>query len=135
MSNLSSDTSRIFEVPSCISDLPVKDNVVIYRGSAVGLTSGYARQLTAGDVFGGFAEAKADNTITGHADGFINVPVRRFGYVQLSVASVAVTDIGADVYASDGDTFTLTATSNTFIGKVHRYISSGVAIVAFDLSN
>lgn len=135
MSQLSADSANIFEVPSCMTDLPVKDNVVIYRGSAVGLTSGYARQLVAGDLFGGFAEQKADNTITGHVDGFITVPVRRFGYVQLSVASVAVTDIGADVYASDGNTYTLTALNNSFVGKVHRFVSSGVAIVAFDLSN
>jgi hypothetical protein len=135
MSQLTADTVQSFEIGSDSTTLPVKDNVVIYRGSAVGLSAGYARQLVAGDVFGGFAEQKVDNTVTGHVDGFKNVPVRRRGFVQLSVTSVAVTDIGADVYASDGNTYTLTATNNTFVGKVHRYISSGVCIVAFDLVN
>lgn len=135
MGQLSADATQSFEVPSATTDLPVLDNVVIYRGSAVGLSGGYARQLVAADVFVGFAEQKVDNTATGHASGLKTVPVRRFGFVQLSVGSVAVTDTGADVYASDGNTYTLVAGANSFVGKVHRYISSGVAIVAFDTSN
>jgi hypothetical protein len=46
-----------------------------------------------------------------------------------------VTDIGADVYASDGNTFTLAVSTNTLVGKVHRYISSGVAMVSFNVTN
>ena len=137
MSQLSADTVQAFEIGSDTTTLPVKDNVTIYRGSAVGLSAGYARQLVAGDLFGGFAEQKVDNTVTGHADGFKNVPVRRRGFVQLTLATVAVTNIGADVYASDGNTYTLDPAggANSFIGKVHRYISSTSAIVAFDLTN
>jgi hypothetical protein len=52
--------------------------------------------------------------------------------VQLSVGSLAITDVGKPVYASDDDTFTLTATSNSYVGRVHRFISTGVGIVAFD---
>jgi hypothetical protein len=44
---------------------------------------------------------------------------------------VAITDIDKFVYASDDGTFVLTAGSNTPIGRVHRFISSGVAIVSF----
>jgi hypothetical protein len=36
------------------------------------------------------------------------------------------------VYASDDDTFTLTAGSNSLIGTVHRWVSTGVAMVEFD---
>lgn len=135
MSQITADLAQAFEVPSCTSDLPVKDNVVIYRGSAVGVTGGYARQLVAADDFGGFAEQKVDNTVTGHADGFKTVPVRRFGFVQLAITSLAVTDYGKDVYASDGNTYTLTSAGNTFIGKVHRWVSTGIGIIAFDLTN
>lgn len=132
MSQLSADLVQSFEAPAVDNELPVKDNVVIYRGSAVGLTSGYARQLVAGDIFGGFAEQKVDNTVTNHADGFKSVPVRREGYVQLAVGSVAVTDIGKAVYASDGNTYTLTQSTNTPVGTVHRFVSGGVAIVKFN---
>lgn len=115
--------------------MPVKDNVVIYRGSAIGLSAGYARQLVAGDVFVGFSEQKVDNTVTGHADGFKTVPVRKYGVVPLTITGVAVTDVGSDVYASDGNTYTLTVGSNSFVGKVVRYVSSNLAMVQFNAGN
>lgn len=133
MAQLTADTVQTFEVGSDSADQPVLDNVIIYRGSAVGSSGGYARQLVAGDTFLGFAEQKVDNTVTGHASGFKNVPVRRIGYVQLAVGSLAVTDIGKAVYASDGNTYTLTQSTNTRVGTVHRYISSGVGIVKFNV--
>jgi hypothetical protein len=133
MGQLSADSVLAFETNADIADQPVTDNVIIYRGSAVGSLAGYARQLVAGDTFLGFAEQKVDNTATGHASGAKNVPVRRKGYAQLSVGSLAVTDIGKAVYASDGATFTLTQSTNSRIGTVHRYISSGVGIVKFDV--
>jgi hypothetical protein len=71
------------------------------------LTAGYARQLTAGDTFVGFAEQHVNNSVA--TDGAATIPVRRRGLIQLTITSVAVTDVGSDVYASDGATFTLTA--------------------------
>lgn len=133
MGQLSSDTVLTYEVNAEIADQPVTDNVIIYRGSAVGSLAGYARQLVAGDTFMGFAEQKVDNTVTGHASGFKNVPLRRKGYVQLAVGSVAVTDIGKAVYASDGNTYTLTQSTNSRVGVVHRFISTGICIVKFDV--
>ena len=135
MGQLSAATNRSYDVPAEYNHYGVADDVVIYRGSAVGSLAGYARQLVAGDTFLGFAEETVDNTTTGHSAGGKQIQVRRWGQIQLSVASVAVTDIMADVYASDGDTFTLVAGSNSFVGKVHRFISSGVASVAFDTTN
>ena len=104
MSQLSADLVQAFETPGIDNELPVTDNVKIYRGSAVGViaASGYARQLQTTDTFAGFAEQFVDNTVTGHASGFKNVPVRRSGYVLLTV-SCAITDFGAQVYASDGN--------------------------------
>lgn len=135
MSQLTAALVQAFETPGIDNELPVTDNVVIYRGSAVGViaATGYARQLQTTDLFAGFAENTVDNTVTGHASGFKNVPVRRYGYAQLSVASVAITDFGAQVYASDGNTYALASAggANVLIGTVHRFISSGVCIVEF----
>jgi predicted RecA/RadA family phage recombinase len=125
---LSADTTRDYSVQG-INQVPVKASAVIYKGSAVGMTAGYARALVAGDTFAGFALEAVTGT---SADGGATVNVETFGLVQLSVSTAAVTDIGADIYASDDGTFTKTAGSNTLIGKVHRYVSSGVVIVAFN---
>jgi hypothetical protein len=130
MTTLAVDKARTFELGS-INELPVIATDIIYEGAAVGDNgSGYARPLVAGDPFRGFAESNVDNS-TGAA-GAKNVRVRTEGLVQLSVGSLAITDVGKPVYASDDDTFTLTATSNSYVGRVHRFISTGVGIVAFD---
>ena len=133
MSQLTSNLQQEFETPSPFSDVLVADNVKIFRGSALGFVSGYARQLVNGDTFIGFAETSADNTLLGHAAGAKSVSVRRYGFVKLAVASVAITNVGADVLATDGNTYNLAVGS--YIGKVHRFISTGFAIVSFDLSN
>jgi len=132
MSQLTAAITQSFEVPAEYNEIGVLDNVLIYRGSAVGVSAGYGRQLVAGDAFVGFAEGNVDNTGTGHASGLKTVQCRAHGCVLLTLAAVAVTDIGKDVYASDGNTYTFTAGSNTLIGKVYRYVSSTTAIVAFD---
>lgn len=131
MSQLTADTVQSFETPGIDNEFGVLDNVIVYRGSALGSSGGYARQLVAADLFLGFAENKADNTGTGHASGAKKVAVRREGYVQLAITSLAVTDINKAVYASDGNTYTLTAGSNTLIGRVHRWVSTGIGIIYF----
>ena len=127
---LSADTLLDFDLGE-LNELPVKASEVIYRGSAVGLTSGYARALVAGDIFGGFALAAVTGTA---ADGGANVQVRTSGKVKLAISALAVTDIDKPVYASADGTFTLTATSNTRIGTVHRWIETGYGIIAFNAS-
>lgn len=116
-------------------DLPVVATDIIYEGAAVGENgSGYFRPLVAADPFAGFAISTVDNS-TGAA-GAVNVRVRNRGRVILSVAGVtAVTDEGSTVYASDDDTFTLTSTSNTAIGKVVRYISGTSVEVYFEAAS
>lgn len=130
MTTRASDIARDFELGD-INELPVIASDIIYEGSAVGdNASGYARPLQAGDPFRGFALRKADNS-SGSA-GDINVKVRSRGKVNLAISSLAITDVGKDVYASDDDTFTLTASTNTRIGYVYRWISTGYGIIAFD---
>lgn len=116
-------------------DLPVIASDIIYEGAAVGENgSGYFRPLVAQDPFAGFAESKADNSAG--AAGAINVRVKNKGRIILSVTGVtAVTDEGSTVYASDDDTFTLTSTTNTAIGKVVRYISGTSVEVYFEAAS
>jgi len=129
MTTLAADARRNYELGD-IEEYGVIASDIIYQGAAVGDNgSGYARPLVAGDPFLGFAEAQVDNA--SGAAAARNVRVRRNGRVQLSIGSLAITDVGKPVYASDDDTFTLTQSTNTCIGTVVRFISTGVGIVEF----
>lgn len=131
MTTLAKDTPRDFQLGD-LEDYPVIADDIIYEGAAVGENaSGYARPLQAGDVFLGFATQQADNS--GGSAGDIRVTVRTRGRAKLAVGSLAITDNDrVPVYASDDDTFTKTSTSNSLIGYVSRFISSGVGVVEFD---
>jgi hypothetical protein len=132
MATLAVDTPRAYELGD-INELPVIASDIIYEGAAVGENaSGYSRPLVAGDPFQGFALKQADNS-TGSA-GDVRVKVRSRGYAQFAVtgATAVTANDFPPVYASDDGAFTLTAGSNTLIGNVYRWISSGVCIVHFD---
>jgi hypothetical protein len=132
MTTLAKDTPRDYELGH-FDDPPVIAADIIYEGAAVGDNgSGYARPLVAGDPFLGFATQQCDNTQAGNAAGSKRVRTRRSGSVQLAVADVAITDVGKDVFASDDNTFVLTAGSNTRIGTVRSFVSAGVAMVQFE---
>lgn len=133
MATLAVNTPRDYDLGD-VNEFPVIASDIIYEGAAVGdNASGYARPLVAGDPFRGFAEAMADNS-TGSA-GDVNVRVKERGKVKLAITSLAITDVGKDVFASDDNTFTLTQSTNTRIGHVHRWISTGYGIVAFEANN
>jgi len=129
MTTLAIDTPRTYE-QGCLNDVPMIAADIIFEGAAVGSSGGYARPLVAADVFLGMAIQNCDNSLG--AAGAEYVKVQPKGEVQLAVASVAITSIGLPVYASDDNTFTLVSTSNSLIGKVKRFISSGICIVSFN---
>lgn len=130
MTTLAADKARDFELGD-VNELPVVASDIIYEGAAVGdNASGYARPLVAGDKFKGFAESKVDNSAG--AAGDKNVRVKARGRIKLSISGLVIGDLGKRVYASDDDTFTLTATNNSEIGFVYRFVSPGVGIVEFD---
>jgi len=131
MTALALDTPRAYELGET-NTLPVKASTCIYEGAAVGDSSGYARGLVAGDEFRGFCIKQADNSATA-TNGAINVQVRSSGKAQLAVTDLAITSVGAQVFASDDATFTLDSNdgANTYIGTVYRYVSAGVGIVSF----
>lgn len=130
MTTLAADTARTYELGEK-NHIGIIAADIVYEGAAVGENgSGYGRPLVAGDPFLGFAVDKVDNA-AGLA-GAKNVEVHRNGRIQLAVASLAITDIGQPVYASDDDTFVLTESTNSYIGRVTRFVSAGVGIVEFD---
>ena len=90
---LTLDTPRAYEIGT-INDLSVAAGVQIFEGSAVGIAAatGLARPLTAGDLFVGFADRGVDNR-TGAAAA-ARVRLREEGKIELSVAALAITDIG-----------------------------------------
>lgn len=113
-------------------EFPMIGTDIIYQGAAVGLVAatGLARPLAGGDVFGGFAVTKADNSDGSASD--INVNTSLKGKIQLSVAGAVITDKDQPVYATDDDTFVFNPVGGTFIGFVDRFVSAGVVIVAYD---
>lgn len=132
MATLAANKPRPYELGS-IQEYPVVASDIIYEGAAVGENgAGYARPLVAGDPFLGFAETIVDNS-AGVA-GALRVRVKRWGQVQVPVTGAAAitANDGPLVYASDDDTFTLTAGANSPIGRVSRWVESGICVVDFD---
>lgn len=89
--------------------------------------SGYATP-TPGPVFLGHVTAEADNRTGGNAAKSVSL---RFGRYrgQVALPNVALTDVGAPVYATDDNTLALAGTYQ--VGKVVRYVSANVAVVEF----
>lgn len=130
MTTLSVDRSRSYELGD-YNDQPVVASDIIYEGAAVGNNGTNAfRPLVAGDEFAGFAEARADNSAG--AAGAIRVRVRSRGRVQLPITSFDVADVNKPVYASDDDTFSLTETTSSHVGRAVRFVATGSCIVEFD---
>lgn len=113
------------------NNLPQLTATTIFEGAAVGDNgSGFARPLVAGDPFRGFADVLSVNP---GASGAKTVRLRRRGLISLAVTGVAgVADVGKAVFASDDGTFTLTPSTNSFIGKIDRLEGGTVCMVQFD---
>lgn len=134
MATRSSNIKRNFEFneDELLNDVPCIASDIVYEGSAVGdNASGYGRPLEGGDPFLGFSVAKTDNSAGSAGDK--NIRVKQRGSVEADITGVTgVGDIGSTVYMSDDDTFTLTSSSNSAIGKITRYISGTKCIVRFE---
>jgi predicted RecA/RadA family phage recombinase len=133
MANLTHTQPRNYQVlPTAYLDYPMAASTTIYEGSALSDTgsattaTGVAETLVAGENFLGFANG---TVTTGSSVGTINVIAE--GVIQLAVTGVTAASTGAEVYASDGSTFTLTSTSNTPVGKVIKIVSGTTVLVKF----
>ncbi len=134
MTTLVVDTARAF-VLGDHNDIPVIAADILFEGSAVGIVdaSGHARPLTSVDRFAGFVLEKCDNSLGIAAAK--NVRVRKRGTVVLSVSGAVITDVDQPVYATDDNVFVFSPVGSVFIGKVIRFVSSGIVEVAFDVGN
>lgn len=117
---LSANREVTFFASQELIDLPMDDNVKIYKGAFVGRNraTGYARALVAGDEFLGMAYCEADNTASGHSAGAINVRLHQAVDIVHALTGAANADVGKDVYASADDTLTLTPASNSRVGRI-----------------
>lgn len=117
-----------------LNHAPVTAATKIYKGAAVSQVSGNAKPLAGADsVFLGFATEQADNS--NGAAAAIDVEVNALGISKLSVTNVTnSTAVGTPVYATADDTFQLSATSALAIGRVHRVVKAGVAMVKWEAS-
>lgn len=121
---LSANTPRNYSVKGVLNALPVQASSTIYAGSAVTIdTGGEVGPLATGEVgFVGFATQKADNS-SGSA-GDINCEVLTDGEIELTITGLDDNnDIGDEVYATDDNTFTLTASGALAIGRVSQIVS------------
>ena len=131
MTTLSKDAVRAYEPEKHLNSIGAVASDIIYEGAAVGdNASGYGRPLVAGDTFRGMCKKRCDNSAGSAGDK--NIELIDEGVVILNVVGVtALTDRGATVYASDDDTFTLSSTNNSSIGKIIRRISGTKCAVHF----
>lgn len=114
------------------NEFDVAASTTIYEGSMVGdNASGYARALTAGDPFLGHADEKVDNSSGAAAAERVRVLGPERYRLEVTLASVAITDVGKNVYASDDATVTLTQGSNSYVGQVARYVTTNTCVVEF----
>ncbi len=131
MTTLAQDKPRAYGVGE-LNELPVIASHVIFEGCAVGDNgAGLARKLVAADPFIGFAKEQCDNSLG--AASARNVKLWGRGKIEIDVTGVAsAADVGEAVYASDDNTFTLTAAGNSAIGKVARWVSGTRCVVHFE---
>ena len=118
------NTARVgFGVPAQTAYL-VADNVKIYPGALIVLSSGYAAPATAAAsliAVGRYGGSKVlDNTGTGHAAGAFLVPVDHgdFWWANKSGDAAAQANVGAACYIENDQTVRMTDTSSSAAGKI-----------------
>lgn len=95
---------------------------IVYGHSYVGLNSGNARALNAGDTFLGVAIRRTDNSEG--AAGDRRVDTEQGQHIKVTISGADADDLGKIVYASDDNTETLTVGSNTAVGELEQYLGS-----------
>lgn len=100
----------------------------VYKGAIVMCdvsdTDGYARDMDStvtvatGDIFLGVAAEQVSVTSADTADGSKEMTVFVNGVWGFPIGSLAITDLGATIFADDDNVVTSTATSNLAIGKL-----------------
>jgi len=105
---------------------------VIYEGSAITLNGdGYAGVLVPGNLFVGHALRGVSDV--GGASGDKTVRVRTGRYkAEVTLTSVAQTNVGDLVYMSDDGTYTLSSAGSAVkVGICDRYVAANTCVVEF----
>ena len=119
------------------NSIPAGADEIVYEGSMIGesdgtsgqVSAGYGEALVVGDTFVGHSRDKVDNT--GGSDGDKDIRVLSGRYrLEVTLTSVAITDVGSAVYASDDVTLTLTPNASP-VGVIIRYVASNTCVVEF----
>ncbi|MEM9111327.1 MAG: hypothetical protein AAGC72_15035 [Planctomycetota bacterium] len=121
---LTKDSPRHYSVIGVENVLPVQASSTVYAGSALSFdTGGEVGPLSASEAgFAGFGMSKSDNS-SGSA-GDIGARVLTEGEIELVIAGLDDNnDLNDLVYATDDDTFTLTASGGVPIGRVSQIVS------------
>src|SRR4051794_18781786 len=100
--------AAVQRMPEGLVEYPVAGSAVIWQGAILGLSSGYARPLAAGDTFIGVAYEKADNT--GGSAGAKSVRSQIRGIYRFTGTGFSQATVGSLIYASDDGTVTATST-------------------------
>lgn len=137
MTALAVNKNRTFElgVDPVYGDIPMIAAGTAYAGSAIGesASTGNARAFVDGDVFLGFATAKADNSAG--AIGDVNVRVRQKGILRITDCGGTVTDdhLGAIVYLTTDNDFSITDSgSDVTLGRIVRFVGASEVYVYFE---
>lgn len=113
-----------------VTNHPTSAAFTIYKGavliSDVSAADGYVHHMpssgttaaASGDVFAGIALDKVIVATADTTDGTHEVSVATTGIWGFPIGSLAITDLGAAIYASDDDTVTSTSTNNLWIGSL-----------------
>jgi len=111
---------------------PMKTGAKCPEGSLAFLNAGYAEAGidTGSNKFAGIVVTSADNTDGSYGD--LRVEVKRRGQFLLTGSGFAITDKGANVYASDNFTITKTSPNNVLVGTIADYVSSTQVWVEID---
>ena len=139
MATLTKDTPRAYENTGGHPDyneVPAIAADIIYNGAAVGesSTNGTARPLVGGDTFMGMCIEQCDNSAGAAGDKLVKVYTTGVAWLTVTGGD-NINDYDATVYATDDNTFTLTASGGSSIGKVKRYDSATAkCLVAFEAS-
>ena len=119
--------------------LPMTVNTFVYGGSFVGVVAatGAARPLVAGDVFAGLALRNFDNTTAAPFPQDLCETEAGLEALLTVTGLNAATQLNALVYASDDQTPTLTAQSNSLIGIINEIVNvtAGTAWVRLYTAN